>query len=136
MNDDGARGLELDFGSEGPNRGVSGRRPSGPKDERIWSDRSSWNLDLLESESIYLTPQIRIFLPVVQTYLTYFSGAKSNNEVTRLQLENLNITEANYDIFYLHGPIVEDAADEELQVRFVWLSQTLSLRGTTCAFNL
>jgi len=42
-------------------------------------------------------------------------GAKSNNEVTRLQLENLNITEANFDIFFLHGPIIEDDGGEGLQ---------------------
>lgn len=63
--------------------------------------------------SFFSLTQIRIFSGPPKPY---YSGAKSNNEVTRLQLENLNITEANFDIFFLHGPIIEDDGGEGLQV--------------------
>lgn len=65
-------------------------------------------------------------------------GAKSNNEVTRLQLENLNITDEAYEIHYLHGGIQvqEDAGDPELTQLisgpfFSWLDTT----GGKEAFN-
>ena len=32
-------------------------------------------------------------------------GARSNNEVTKLQLENLHITEDEYELVFLHGEI-------------------------------
>lgn len=35
-------------------------------------------------------------------------GARSNNDVTKLQLANLGINSEYYDIFYLHGPIKHD----------------------------
>lgn len=35
-------------------------------------------------------------------------GAASNNEITKIQLENLKITDEDYDIVYLHGIIGED----------------------------
>ena len=38
-------------------------------------------------------------------------GAKSNNDVTKLQLANLGITSEQYAIFYLHGPIKEPIND-------------------------
>merc|ERR1719469_167659 len=38
-------------------------------------------------------------------------GAKSNNDVTRLQLENLDITEENYDILYVHGIVQVEHGD-------------------------
>ena len=38
-----------------------------------------------------------------RTRILALCGAKSNNEVTQLQLSNLNITEDNYDIVYLNG---------------------------------
>jgi hypothetical protein len=38
-------------------------------------------------------------------------GARSNNDVTKLQLENLHITEENHDILYLEGPIEIDDGD-------------------------
>jgi len=42
------------------------------------------------------------------------AGAKSNGTVTRLQLENLHITEENYDIDYLQGQIETEEGDPEL----------------------
>jgi hypothetical protein len=41
-------------------------------------------------------------------------GAQSNNSVTKLQLENLRITEEDYDIFYLNGSIEVDEAHSDL----------------------
>ena len=45
-------------------------------------------------------------------------GAKSNNSVTQLQLENLHITSDKYDIHYLHGYIEEMEADSNLDGLF------------------
>lgn len=42
-------------------------------------------------------------------------GAKSNDAVTKLQLENLHVTEKDYDIYYLHGNIEEEEGDEALE---------------------
>lgn len=42
-------------------------------------------------------------------------GAQSNNAVTKLQLENLHITEEDYDIFYLHGSIEESEIHPSLE---------------------
>ena len=44
-------------------------------------------------------------------------GAKSNNHVTRMQLDNLRITETA-DITYLHGPIEVEEGDPDL-IEFV-----------------
>ena len=41
-------------------------------------------------------------------------GKASNGEVTKLQLSNLGVTEDNYDIVYLNGPIVEEDGDPEI----------------------
>jgi len=41
-------------------------------------------------------------------------GRQSNKEVTKLQLENLHITEDKYKITYAHGPIVEEAGDPDV----------------------
>jgi len=38
-------------------------------------------------------------------------GARSNDDVTKLQLENLGITDDRYDIVYLHGGVEVDEAD-------------------------
>ena len=42
-------------------------------------------------------------------------GTKSNNQVTKMQLQNLNITDEVYDIVFLNGPIPEEEADPNLQ---------------------
>lgn len=41
-------------------------------------------------------------------------GAKSNNAVTKLQLENLHVTEDHYDIRYMHGSIEVEEGDANL----------------------
>ena len=41
-------------------------------------------------------------------------GAKSNNAVTQLQLDNLHITHKDYDIHFLHGNIEEEEGDGNL----------------------
>lgn len=41
-------------------------------------------------------------------------GAQSNDEVTKLQLENLQITEENHDITYLRGPIEVEEGSPDL----------------------
>jgi len=41
-------------------------------------------------------------------------GRQSNKDVTKLQLENLHITEDKYKITYAHGPIVEEAGDPDV----------------------
>ena len=41
-------------------------------------------------------------------------GAKSNDEVTRLQLENLGITDVDYDIVYLKGSIDVEEGDPDI----------------------
>ena len=38
-------------------------------------------------------------------------GARSNDDVTKLQLENLGITDDRYDIVYLHGGVEVEEAD-------------------------
>eukprot|EP00588_Corethron_pennatum_P012659 CAMPEP_0194265640 /NCGR_PEP_ID=MMETSP0169-20130528/814_1 /TAXON_ID=218684 /ORGANISM="Corethron pennatum, Strain L29A3" /LENGTH=1665 /DNA_ID=CAMNT_0039006149 /DNA_START=543 /DNA_END=5540 /DNA_ORIENTATION=+ len=42
-------------------------------------------------------------------------GAKSNNTVTKLQLENLRILDEDYDIVYMHGPIKVEEGDADLE---------------------
>ena len=42
-------------------------------------------------------------------------GAKSNDEVTRLQLENLGITDADYDIVYLKGSVEVEDGDPDIE---------------------
>jgi len=42
-------------------------------------------------------------------------GARANNEVTRLQLNNLGITSKDYDIEYLRGPIPVEGGDPDLE---------------------
>lgn len=42
-------------------------------------------------------------------------GAQSNNAVTKLQLENLNITDDDYDIEYLQGGVEVDEAHPDLE---------------------
>jgi hypothetical protein len=42
-------------------------------------------------------------------------GARSNNQVTQMQLENLKITSENYDIVYHQGPIQVEEGDPELE---------------------
>ena len=60
-------------------------------------------------------------------------GAKSNSEVTKLQLENLGITDENYEIFYLNGWIEEPEGDPELEGLvhgpfYSWVGTDLSLK--------
>jgi len=45
-------------------------------------------------------------------------GAKSNDDVTRMQLENLHITDEHYEIHYLHGNIEEEEGDAALDGLF------------------
>ena len=45
-------------------------------------------------------------------------GKQSNSEVTKVQLQNLSITEDKYDITFLDGIIDEDRADPELEEFF------------------
>lgn len=45
-------------------------------------------------------------------------GAKSNNVVTRLQLENLHITDEHYNVHFLHGNIEEEEGHEKLMGLF------------------
>lgn len=42
-------------------------------------------------------------------------GSKSNNQVTKMQLQNLNITDDDYDIVFLNGLIPEEEPDPHLQ---------------------
>lgn len=42
------------------------------------------------------------------------SGAQSNSDVTRLQLQNLSVTEDKYDIIYLHGQLEVNEPSPEL----------------------
>ena len=42
-------------------------------------------------------------------------GAKSNNDVTKLQLQNLNLNENDFDAVYHHGPIKDLEADSSLE---------------------
>lgn len=58
---------------------------------------------LSRSERLHLAPTNEIFKPKVLA----LHGKKSNNAVTKLQLENLGITEEKYDIFYLNAMIEE-----------------------------
>jgi len=41
-------------------------------------------------------------------------GRQSNKDVTKLQLENLHITEDNYKITYAHGPVPEEVGDPDV----------------------
>lgn len=59
------------------------------------------------SERNRLIPSNELLKPKVLA----LHGKKSNNAVTKLQLENLGITEDKYDIFYLSGLIEEPKGD-------------------------
>ena len=64
---------------------------------------SGWD----RSERNRLIPSNELLKPKVLA----LHGKKSNNAVTKLQLENLGITEDKYDIFYLSGLIEEAKGD-------------------------
>ena len=51
---------------------------------------------------------------VIRPRILALCGAKSNNEVTRLQLENLHITEETHDLTFLRGPIEVEEGGEDL----------------------
>ena len=65
-------------------------------------------------------------------------GAGSNDEVTRLQLDNLWITEEDYDIVYLRGSIEVEEGDPELEGTglvfgpfYSWLDKDEEKRGAS-----
>lgn len=76
--------------------------------KRFTSILASSGLD--RSERNRLIPSDELLKPKVLA----LHGKKSNSEVTKLQLENLGITEDNYDIFYLNGLIEESKGDPTL----------------------
>ena len=48
-------------------------------------------------------------LPSPRLRVLALHGRGSNSEITRMQLLNVGISEAEYDIVYLDGPLREDA---------------------------
>jgi hypothetical protein len=52
--------------------------------------------------------------PRLRPRLLALHGARSNSSVTQLQLENLRITDANYEIFHVNGPIEVPDGDPDL----------------------
>jgi len=42
-------------------------------------------------------------------------GRRSNNDVTRMQMENLKMSEDDYDIFYMKGYVKEDKGNEDIE---------------------
>ena len=73
---------------------------------------------LLENQTMHDETHALNSRPAVE--LTYrprilaLHGAQSNNAVTKLQLENLHITEDDYDIEYLQGGVEFDEAHPDL----------------------
>ena len=81
-----------------------------------------------ESVGLLARPQAEI---TYRPRILALHGAKSNNNVTKLQLENLMITESDYDIVYLNGSIQVEEAHPSLAGLFngpfySWISQDQS----------
>ena len=66
------------------------------------------DVNLVEINSVFPTKTIRPRILVLH-------GDKCNNDVTKLQLQNLNINEKDFDIFYHNGPIKVFEADSSLE---------------------
>lgn len=71
---------------------------------------------LVDTIIIYLRrlafPSLFIYFFRARPKILALCGARSNNAVTQLQLENLHITSECYDIHYLHGNIIVEDDDD------------------------
>jgi len=66
---------------------------------------------LQETDNLLQRPDVEM---TYRPRILALHGAQSNNEVTKLQLENLHITEDDYDIVYLRGGIEVDEVHPDL----------------------
>jgi len=77
----------------------------GGVDDQIQTGRAAILLGDPEDLSLLSRPRPRILA---------MHGAKSNDEVTMMQLRNLGITDENYDIVYLRGNVKVEQGDESI----------------------
>jgi hypothetical protein len=77
-----------------------------------------------------------VFQPNFRPRILALHGARSNDSVTMMQLENLCITEEDYDIVYMRGPIEVEEGDPELEGLvygpfYSWLDEDEEKRGAS-----